>query len=512
MPSTEAPAPRGAPPRAHRLRAPCTLCTLGALSSGWVAAALVVVSCSTPATPPPDAAPPAPPEAAAQDAAPASLQPAGWDDGLRLPVLEDLDPAPDVVEVRLEAKVAPITVGGQTVSMWTYEGALPGPVLRAKRGDRVVVHFKNSLPSPTTIHWHGLRVPNAMDGVPEVTQAPIPPGGTFDYELRVPDAGTFWYHPHVASGAQVGYGLYGAVVVEEPEPSRVVPASDELTLVLSDVSLTDAGALETPDATGGLGDYFGREGRPLVNGRVRASLKARPGLPQRWRVVNASRAHYAALELPGFDVYRLGGDVGLAEAARRLPFGIATVVPGERVELFVVPRGAPGQSIVATWNTVDRLHTTAPPEKTPVLDVALEGEPVVGRDLPPPQLAAFEPVAGVDASAPPARALAFVDDRGALSMTPAEMFTVRAGTSEVWTVTNLTGQDHPFHLHGFAFQVLDTGAGPPSQRELRDTVNVAARQRLTIAVPFDDRAGTWMFHCHILDHADVGMMGMFMVR
>jgi len=493
------------------LRAVCAVCAF----SG--AAALTVASCSTPAIEPtPDAAPPAPVDSAPTDASAASLQPPGWDDGLRLPGLEDLDSAPDVVEVRLEAKVAPVGIGGQTLPMWTYDGLLPGPVLRAKRGDRVLVHFKNSLPAPTTIHWHGLRVPNVMDGVPDVTQAPIPPGGTFDYEFRVPDAGTFWYHPHVASSTQVGYGLYGALVVEErdeePAPSPVVPASDELTLVLSDVSITDAGALETPDATGGLGDYFGREGRPLVNGRVRASLKARPGLPQRWRVVNASRAHYAALELPGFDVYRLGGDVGLAETARRLPFGIATVVPGERVELFVVPRGAAGQSIVATWNTVDRLHTTAPPEKTPVLDITLEGEPVVGRDLPPPKLAAFEPVTGVDASAPPARALAFVDDRGALSMAPADMFTVRARTSEVWTVANMTGQDHPFHLHGFAFQVLDTGSGPPAQRELRDTVNVVARQRITIAIPFDDRAGTWMFHCHILDHADVGMMGMFMVR
>ena len=498
--------------RPHRLRALCTVCALCA-SAG--AAGMTFASCSSPTTEPtPDAGVPA--DVAASDAAAPSLQPPGWDQGLRMPALEDLNAAPGVVEVRLEAKVVPIAIGGQTLPMWTYQGILPGPVIRAKRGDRVLVHFTNSLPAPTTIHWHGLRVPNVMDGVPDVTQAPIPPGGTFDYEFRVPDAGTFWYHPHVASSTQVGYGLYGALVVDDPEGVAVVPPTDELTLVLSDVSITDAGALETPDATGGLGDYFGREGRPLVNGRVRGAVKARPGLPQRWRVVNASRARYAALELPGFDVYRLGGDVGFAEVARRLPFGIATVVPGERVELFVVPRGAPGQSIVGTWNTVDRLHTTAPPEKTPVLDVALEGEPVIGKDLPPAKLAAFEPVSGVDASAPPAHALAFVDDRGALSMSHTQgdggMFTVRARTSEVWTVANMTGQDHPFHLHGFAFQVLDTGNGPPAQRELRDTVNVVARQRITIAIPFDDRVGTWMYHCHILDHADVGMMGMFMLH
>ncbi|HQY64871.1 MAG TPA: multicopper oxidase domain-containing protein, partial [Polyangiaceae bacterium] len=225
--------------RPHRLRALCTVCALCA-SAG--AAGMTFASCSSPTTEPtPDAGVPA--DVAASDAAAPSLQPPGWDQGLRMPALEDLNAAPGVVEVRLEAKVVPIAIGGQTLPMWTYQGILPGPVIRAKRGDRVLVHFTNSLPAPTTIHWHGLRVPNVMDGVPDVTQAPIPPGGTFDYEFRVPDAGTFWYHPHVALSIQVGYGLYGALVVDDPEGVAVVPPTDELTLVLSDVSITDAGAL-----------------------------------------------------------------------------------------------------------------------------------------------------------------------------------------------------------------------------------------------------------------------------
>ncbi len=503
--------------RAHALHAPRAICAVVVTAMSG-AAALLFASCSTPPTSTP--APPPTPIADARDDAPAEdagpAQPAGWDEALRLKVLPDLDPAPGVVEVRLEARVAPIALAGVSVDMWTYEGTLPGPTIRAHRGDKVVVHFKNSLPAPTTIHWHGVRVPNAMDGVPDVTQRPVPPGGTFDYAFTVPESGTYWYHPHVASSTQVGYGLYGALVVEDAAPADSgVPSSDELTLVLSDVSVTDAGVLETPDATGGLGDYFGREGTlALVNGKPRATLKARPGLPQRWRVVNASRARYAALELPGFDVYRLGGDEGLAESPRRLPFATATVVPGERVELFVVPRGAPGATVTVTWNSVDRLHTTAPLTKVPVLDVALEGAPVAGRDLPPAKLAPFDPVplVGVGDAGVTTRALAFIDDRGRLAVSPAESFDVRARTSEVWTVANETGQDHPFHLHGFSFQVLDTGAGPPPQRELRDTVNVVARQRIKIAIAFDGRTGPWMFHCHILDHADVGMMGMFMLR
>src|SRR5215471_11237733 len=115
---------------------------------------------------------------------------------------------PHTIEVILEAKVSRITIEpGHEVEAWTYNGDIPGPVIRAKVGDRLIVHFSNHLPQPTTVHWHGVRVPFAMDGVPGHSQPEVPPGGTFTYDFVLPDVGLFWYHPHVMSALQTGYGL-----------------------------------------------------------------------------------------------------------------------------------------------------------------------------------------------------------------------------------------------------------------------------------------------------------------
>src|SRR4249920_1931150 len=168
-------------------------------------------------------------------AQPTSLQPPGWDKELRLAEAPDLNPDPGIVEVNIEARVAPVELApGRRVEAWTYNGGIPGPLVRVRVGDRLIVHFSNHLPQETTIHWHGLRLPIQMDGVPEVSQPPVPTGGTFTYDFVVLDAGLFWYHPHVMSAAQVGFGPYGALLVDDP--ADTVGVADQLTLVLSDIS------------------------------------------------------------------------------------------------------------------------------------------------------------------------------------------------------------------------------------------------------------------------------------
>ena len=138
-----------------------------------------------------------------------SLQPAGWDARLRLPEAPDLNPDPTIVEIEMEARVATVEIApGFKVEAWTYNGLIPGPLIRVNVGDCLIVHFSNSLSSATTIHWHGLRIPIEMDGVPGYGQSPVEPGGTFTYDFIVPDAGIYWYHPHVMSAAQVGFGLW----------------------------------------------------------------------------------------------------------------------------------------------------------------------------------------------------------------------------------------------------------------------------------------------------------------
>ena len=173
------------------------------------------------------------------------------------------------------------------------------------------MHFKNSLPEATTIHWHGLRVPNNMDGAPGVTQDPIQPGGEFRYDFTLRDAGTYWYHPHIDSSAQVGRGLYGAILVEDPNDPKAF--GDDLVLLLSDMSLDEDGELLPADSGGDFGDLFGREGAVLlVNGKVLPTLKVRTGKQQRWRIINATRARYYNVRLRNHRFMRLGGDNGLA--------------------------------------------------------------------------------------------------------------------------------------------------------------------------------------------------------
>jgi FtsP/CotA-like multicopper oxidase with cupredoxin domain len=440
-------------------------------------------------------------------------QPAGWDGELRIPDAPDTNPDPAVVEISLEARTQTLSiVPGQETTMWTYNGTVPGPIIRATKGNRLIVHFRNSLPEPTTIHWHGVRVPNAMDGS-SMTQAPVPPGGTFDYDFVLPDAGTYWYHPHIDSSAQVGYGLYGVLVVEDPaEP----PLGDELVLVLSDVNLNSDGSLLQGDAGGWFGDYFGREGSVhLVNGRVRPKLRMRAGVPQRWRVVDASRAQFDKVLVPEVTLQRVAGDDGLSAA----PVAVdrMNVVPGEREELVAIATAAPGSTLTAMSQDADRFHVSITLPDAPLFDIEISGDPPWHGAPPlPGQLASISPL---DVSSAPVRMVTFQDViqngtayLGIDGQLSTDTVDVTAGATEIWQISNTTSQDHPFHMHGFPFQVVSVGGAPPAVLEWRDTVNVPAQGILQLAVHFDDRPGMWMFHCHILDHAEMGMMAMLVVH
>ena len=435
-------------------------------------------------------------------------QPAGWDEALALPEPADLDPAPDVLEFNLEARVAELDIiPGVRTSVWTYNGLLPGPYIRVKVGDTVIVHFTNSLPEATTIHWHGVRVPNNMDGAPGMTQPLIAPGGTFRYQFVVRDAGTFWYHPHQSSSNQVGRGLYGPIVVVDPNDPTAF--GDDLVLMLSDMSLDSDGQLLPADNGGSFGDLFGREGNVLlVNGKVRPRLKARAGKQQRWRFINAARARYYSFALPGAPFTKLGGDGGLA--ARSQKVSRLLIVPGERLDVSYSPSSAPGSVATLRWRAIDRGYGTSfnrPPET--IMDIeTVDDAPVVPAVIPEH----LRDIPAIDlANAVPHTLELTIKGEGAdvemgINGVPtwdARPLHARIGERHVWTVTNNSAFDHPFHLHGFFFQVLDA-AGVP---EWKDTVNVPVKSSIRIAIDFDERPGMWMFHCHILDHAEVGMMG-----
>jgi FtsP/CotA-like multicopper oxidase with cupredoxin domain len=453
-----------------------------------------------------------------ESGAPDAIQPPGWDDRLRLVELPDLDPAPNVVRVELEARISTVDIGAEVPArdVWTYGGTLPGPLIHAKVGDRLIIDFRNSLPEATTIHWHGMRVPAPMDGVPDHSQPAIAPGARFTYDFVVPDAGLFWYHPHLRSAVQVGFGLYGAIAVDDPNEAPL--PGEELILVLSDLSLDADGRPTDPNSGGDLGILFGREGSfVLANGKVRPVLQARAGAPLRLRIVNAAISRYFQLELEGhrFSIY--GADAG--RMSRAIEVDRLLVIPGERREVSIVPRGEPGAELVLRWIPYDRgFGSTEFRDPEDVVRIELDRRPPVATPPIPSPAREIAPIDTTNATSVDLSLTQMNTDTGlvlGINGVPyweAEAFMAHVGETQVWSIENEMNWAHPFHLHGFLFQVLEENGRPLDPLALRDTVDVPIKGRAKFAVRYDDRPGMWMFHCHILDHADAGMMGMLHVH
>ena len=446
-------------------------------------------------------------------AAQTSLAPAAWDADVKLNELADRNPDPAVVEIDLTARLAEVRVAGMPVQAWTYNGVLPGPLIRAKVGDRLIVHFKNELKEPTTVHWHGVRVPIEMDGVPGISQPEVTEGQSFTYDFVLKDAGLYWYHPHVMSAAAVGYGLYGALLVEDPADG--VGVADQLTIVLSDISFDAKGVLE-PSASGGTaGMVFGREGAyVLVNGKSNPTLQARAGAPQRWRIVNAAKSRFFQLDLAGQSFTVIGSDGGLQERSVSTPQLLVTA--GERMDVIVAPTGAPGSQLVLRSMLYNRGYGSVEFRSVETLmTIAFSNEPAlpprplpaISRTIVPPAVQGATRLA-VTLTLPPVDAKGHSEFRvNGVPFWKAKPYHSALGETQLWVVKNDTEWDHPFHLHGFFFMPLDENDQPLRPLAWKDTVNVPMKTTARLLVTFDERPGTWMFHCHILDHADGGLMG-----
>ena len=443
---------------------------------------------------------------------PEALQVPQWDESLKLTEAKDINPDPKIVEVELRARVQSLEiVPGVKTDAWTYNGSLPGPLIRVRRGDRLIVRFSNQLPQPTTVHWHGVQVPIQMDGVPGISQPPVEPGGTFTYDFVVPDAGLFWYHPHVMSAAQVGFGLYGPLLVEDP--ADTVKVNDELVLVLSDIALEDkSGELQSPDSGGILGALFGREGNHvLVNGRKRPTVSIRSGALQRWRIVNAAKSRYFQLQLDNMQPFQLiGVDGGHLEYS--VEQQVIVLAPGERADVLVAPRvdNDEGLTLInipfnrgygsVEFRSSDDLIAFTRAALPPVAAAPL---PKVTRDIPAVSAEGAKAVS-LDLVTTKHNGVPTFEIKGGPFWRDTSV-KAELGEKQLWTITNKAIWNHPIHLHGFFFQEVDEKGVPVSPRAWKDTIDVPAESTRRFLVTLD-RPGSWMYHCHILDHAEAGLM------
>ena len=436
-------------------------------------------------------------------------------------VAEDLDPADDVVHVALEALITMHIVPGGLHQGYSYNGGLPGPTIEAKLGDTLRVDLTNSLDMPTTIHWHGVHVPWAMDGVTWMTE-PIHAGEEFAYEFPLNQAGTYWYHPHFNTAQQVEGGLYGVLVVHDPAD----PVPDrEFVLVfdgLGEFSGNGSGEHvegdehEDEEHKGGAHAHAMEPTvrQWLVNKELQPTITMKGGTWARVRMVNTSNMGYLALEMP--DMRHIAGDQGLLPALQKP--SMLVLGPGDRADVVWLI-GEEGFDVVAkpyTLNGGATIETLDAPwgRSQTVLTVAVE-EPA-----PAPPMPTF-PWSGQAVSPDPeytdvVYTLSGSDHAGQWLIN-GERFpdvtveTLSLDSQAVIEIRNLSRTHHPFHIHGHGFEVLSTNGVASPYYRFEDTIDVGIRQRVRLRLHADN-PGDWMTHCHILPHAEDGMMTVLRVE
>jgi bilirubin oxidase len=399
-----------------------------------------------------------------------------------------------------------------------YNGSVPGPTLEVNEGDRVIIHFENKLSVPTTVHWHGLHIPFDSDGSPF---HPVQPGGKriYSFTLKKGSAGTYWYHPHPnhSTGYQVAKGLYGAIIVRAPDDPLPRSIREKL-IILSDNRFAADGSIDLPEqhSPGAHVDSEnGREGDVLfVNGQVLPVVQMRSGEVQRWRIINASSSRVYRLSIHGQSMLHVGDDGGLFE--KPVEVNEIKIATGERIEVLVRGTGKPGDRTTLQALPYDRyVFQTRPADWNKTRDlVAIEYSslPAQAAVRIPSTLRAIPVLDTSEATVTRVVTLS----QGLINGNVMDMnrvdFSAKLNATEIWQIENVVGMDHPFHLHGFQFQVIDRNGVPEPYRSWKDMVNIPKHETARIIVRYSDFPGKWMFHCHILDHEDQGMMGILEVK
>jgi FtsP/CotA-like multicopper oxidase with cupredoxin domain len=436
------------------------------------------------------------------------------------------------IELIARHATAPLLGEGKPeTAVWTYDGRIPGPVLRLRQGEEARIRLVNRLDEPTSVHWHGLRIANAMDGVPHLTQEPVPPGGSFDYVFTPPDAGTFWYHTHMRSAEQMARGLYGPLIVEERDDPRF--SRDEL-LVLDDWRLNDDGSIDAA-TFGHLHDasHAGRLGNWLtVNGTSKPDIAIAHGGTSRVRLLNACNARVLYLAF--------GGAVAAIMALDGQPTGPAAlgeslvISPGQRVDLFFDGDLSPGMPV-----TISEVSQGEPVEIATLTPVATAtpdrnggrhftglpanpgmAAPALAEAVRVPLAMTGGAMGGLEQAVYQGESLGIRELaekgvvwalNGVVGMAEEPLFRVRRGQTVVIDMHNDTAWPHAMHLHGHHVRTVSPEGAETAEGPWRDTVLSDAREKTSLAFVADN-PGKWLIHCHMMEHHAAGMMSWFEVE
>jgi len=419
---------------------------------------------------------------------------------------------PTIRKYELEAtafdwEIAP----GKTIKAFGFNHQVPGPSLQANLGDTLVIRVKNNLAEPTTVHWHGLCLPSTMDGTDSV-QEPIAPGESFEYRFEATHAGTFWYHSHTNETVQMERGLYGSLIVHSEDD----PITDgDRIFMIDDMKLDADNDFSTPAwfIPRLVETHDGRQGNTLlINGKEKPVIAVHAGQLERWRFINSSSARYFLLYMEGKSFQIIGTDGGLLENPRTVTQVLIT--PGERIDIVAGPFN---EGEIFSIESLPYNRTTFLKPKRETFATVKVAEYKKSVAYIPETLRKIESLAPRDStvtrkvklSVTPSlkEGLSFkVNDRIHVNDQP-----VKVGELQIWEIDNVSLMDHPFHLHGFFFQVIEEKGKEPEYKAWKDTYNIKPRTKVKIAWIPDNRPGSWMYHCHILEHHAAGMMANFEV-
>jgi suppressor of ftsI len=465
----------------------------------------------------------------------------------------------------LTAALVRRTIRGHAFAMYGFNGQVPGPLIRVPRGAAITVRFHNRIDLASSVHWHGVRLDNPNDGAVGVTQRPVPPGGDFIYTVRFPDAGVYWYHPHVREDVEQAMGLFGNLLVDAPDPDWYSPANREQVLMLGDL-LMQADTLipfggEAPDFA-----LMGRVGNVLlVNGEPDYTLRAHRGEVVRFYLTNAASSRTFNLSFGGAPIKLLASDVSRFEREARVPSVV--LAPAERY-IVEVRFDRPGryalvnrvqainhyrgefQAEVDTLGMVSvdsapaapdlgaafdslranaavtkdverfRRYFDSPPDKRLVLTVRTSGLPLATVQFMTIDTAYYAPVEWVDGM-PDMNWLStskqvrwILRDEATGKENGAIDWHVKQGSVVKLRLFNdphsFHPMQHPIHLHGQRMLVLARDGVRMSNLVWKDTALIPVGSTVDLLIDASN-PGAWMLHCHIAEHLGAGMMAVLHV-
>ncbi|QJQ19386.1 multicopper oxidase family protein [Pseudomonas sp. SK] len=412
----------------------------------------------------------------------------------------------ELIAAPLDVELVP----GFKTEAWAFGPSAPGTELRVRQGTWLRVRFINHLPVETTIHWHGIRLPLEMDGVPYVSQLPVKPGEYFDYKFRVPDAGSYWYHPHVSSSEELGRGLVGPLIVEEREPTGF---RHERTLSLKNWHVDEQGAW-LPFSIPREAARNGTAGRLItINGQADSVTELPAGQVVRVRLLNLDNTWTYRINLKGnceAMIYALDG----SPVTPRPLDDDYWLGPGMRICLAIrIPQAGEEISLrdgFVRLGTLRSLPSSDAPSDWPP---ALPPNPIAEPDLENAEKLNFnfEWAAKVSVSTDQDKPSSMWQINGQAwditdkTCADRPIATLKKGKSYIFELKNMTQYQHPIHLHGMSFKVIASNRHDIKEPWFTDTYLLGRNERAQVALVADN-PGTWMFHCHVIDHMETGLM------